>query len=355
MEYDMYYDYIKGSLFGGAVGDALGYPVEFLTKEKIYSKYGEEGIKEYDLSHNGKALISDDTQMTLFTAKGILLGEMRSYLKGISANPSTYVFYAYQDWLHTQNQIYSKSNLTDDWLMDVSELYNRRAPGNTCLEALSFYNNSKLFDDFISKKINNSKGCGGIMRIAPLALRFSNCSAEVLDKQAAQISAITHSHPLGYMPSAILNHIINTVVYHKNDLSLEEIVIDAVNAVSKIFNDKIYAEDIKYMNELIYRAIELSKNNDSDINNIIKLGEGWVAEETLAIAVYCSLKHQNDFSKAIIAAANHSGDSDSTAAVTGNIVGAIVGFDAIDEKWKNNLELKYLILEVAHSICYSWR
>ena len=55
-----------------------------------------------------------------------------------------------------------------------------------------------------------------------------------------------------------------------------------------------------------------------------------MAEETLAIAIYCSLKYQNDFSKGIIAAVNHSGDSDSTGAVTGNILGALLGFDAIE-------------------------
>lgn len=60
----------------------------------------------------------------------------------------------------------------------------------------------------------------------------------------------------------------------------------------------------------------------------------------------------NDFSKGIIAAVNHSGDSDSTGAVTGNILGTLLGYDAIDEKWKRNLELKDVILEMADDLCY---
>lgn len=66
-------DKIRGSLVGGAVGDALGYPVEFISSYiGLQNRYGERGITRYELNENGKALISDDTQMTLFTACGLL-------------------------------------------------------------------------------------------------------------------------------------------------------------------------------------------------------------------------------------------------------------------------------------------
>ena len=103
---------------------------------------------------------------------------------------------------------------------------------------------------------------------------------------------------------------------------------------------------------MIDLAVTLSKNTDSDLNNIHRLGEGWAAEETLGIAIYCALKYQKDFSKAIITAVNHRGDSDSTGAVTGNILGALVGYDAIDNKWKQDLELIDVILEMADDLCY---
>ena len=81
-------------------------------------------------------------------------------------------------------------------------------------------------------------------------------------------------------------------------------------------------------------------------------GEGWVGEETLGISLYCALKYQDDFSSGIIAAVNHKGDSDSTGAVTGNILGALCGYSAIEEKWKKDLELSDVILEVADDLCH---
>ena len=95
-------DCIRGSLMGGAAGDALGYPVEFMTRQSILSKYGLSGIKTFELDRNGKTLVSDDTQMTLFTANGILMGITRGYMRGIGGRPENYVDKAYIDWYYTQ-------------------------------------------------------------------------------------------------------------------------------------------------------------------------------------------------------------------------------------------------------------
>ena len=98
-----YQDKIRGCLFGGAVGDALGYPVEFLPYHRIQQKYGPKGIRQYALDPaTGLALISDDTQMSLFTANGIICRDTRGHMHGIAGAPSDYVYAAYQDWLCTQ-------------------------------------------------------------------------------------------------------------------------------------------------------------------------------------------------------------------------------------------------------------
>ena len=104
---------------------------------------------------------------------------------------------------------------------------------------------------------------------------------------------------------------------------------------------------------MIDRAISLSENDAiDDLDNLHQLGEGWVAEETLGISLYCALRHQDDFSAGILAAVNHNGDSDSTGAVTGNILGALLGYDAIADQWKQGLELSDVILEMADDLCH---
>lgn len=352
-------DKIRGSLIGGAVGDALGYPVEFMSSEMICNKFGERGITEYQLDPvSGKALISDDTQMTLFTADGILVGETRCCMRGVAGPLAAYVSKSYQDWLITQEKDYRTGRMTKrhgtdsgiSWLLDVPELYSNRAPGNTCLSALRAARGQKFSDDLIKNPRNNSKGCGGIMRIAPLGIFYNSANIDALDKEAAEISAVTHGHPLGYMPSAVLTHILNRIVFPKTqELTLKEIIAEATDTVCELFKNTDYITDLR---KIIETAVELADNNDSDRVNIKRLGEGWVAEETLAIALYCALRYEHDFSGGIIAAVNHSGDSDSTGAVVGNILGAINGYSAIEDKWKKNLELIDVILEMADDLCH---
>ncbi len=181
-------DHFRGCLLGGAVGDALGWPVEFLRMNEIKKKYGEEGITDLVEGVNGKAQITDDTQMTLFTAEGILRAENRRREKGISC-PPTLVYHAYLRWLHTQGypQNKDKNSIYDGWLIGIKELYASRAPGNTCLSALSSGSMGT-----IEQPINNSKGCGGVMRAAPVGLFYRKEEAFQI---ACECAALTHGHP----------------------------------------------------------------------------------------------------------------------------------------------------------------
>ena len=352
-------DKIRGCLVGGAVGDALGYAIEFNGEKEIFSRYGKSGITEYELDPlSGKAIISDDTQMTLFTANGLLVGDTRGRMRGIQAWPRYYVANAYKDWLRTQDMTFGKSKMLGrgpsvdwfSWLLDVLELYKRRAPGNTCLSALRYSKPSG--DDFIEEHVNNSKGCGGVMRVAPIALAYDSVDIKTLDYEGSQIAAVTHGHSLGYMPAAVITHIINRIVFSEKKMTLKDITIEAEKTAEAIFEGD---KHLKELTDLIDLAIELSENQDSDLNNIHRLGEGWVAEETMAISIYCALRYQKDFSAGVIASVNHKGDSDSTGAVTGNILGALLGYDAIEEKWKTDLEIIDVILEMADDLCHGCR
>ena len=331
-------DRFRGCLIGGAAGDALGYAVEFRNEGWIFSRYGDRGITEYALE-NGRALISDDTQMTLFTAAGLLAGRAR----GGAENYGNCIRLSYLDWLKTQNDRYpAQGDFTASRLMSVRELYSWRAPGNTCLAALEAGGTGT-----VERPINNSKGCGGVMRVAPVGLFFndSGTTAEQVARIGAEAAAVTHGHVLGWMPAAALSQIVHEI--SQNGDSVYDAVMKTLYVQEEIWPE---SRDREYFLDLMRRAVDLASADRNDLEAVHRLGEGWVGEEALAIAVYCALKHENDFDSAIIASVNHKGDSDSTGAVTGNILGARLGLQGIPEKYTTNLELKDLILETADAL-----
>lgn len=200
----------------------------------------------------------------------------------------------------------------------------------------------------IEVPIIDSKGCGGVMRVAPIGLYFDSRrrSPDAIAMIGAETAALTHGHELGYIPAAALVHMISTLS-HSDGVRLEDAVTEALNASRRLFAK---AKHIDAFSRLMDKAVALSKEDADDLEAIRELGESWVAEETLAIAVYCALKHQNDFERAIIAAVNHSGDSDSTGSVTGNILCAHLGVDAIPDRYLENLELRDVIAEIARDL-----
>ena len=358
-------DSIRGCLMAGAAGDALGYEVEFMSRRSILSRFGENGITKFALDRNGKALISDDTQMTLFTANGMLMGLTRGYMRGIGGRPEKYVNIAYLDWYYTQTSK-KREMLIDDWhptwLRDLPEMAHLRAPGNTCLSACE-----SLFRG--EKAQNNSKGCGGIMRVAPMALldagyasrNENSYSIEELAEAGGEIAECTHKHPLGFLPASLLTVLLYKVIPMTAKQVQEEIdgiVAATVNILDRIYKGK-HDADKRYLKELTMKAVQLAHSDISDADAIRQLGEGWVAEETWAIALYCAIRHIDSVEDAIIASVNHDGDSDSTGSVCGNIMGAIYGYEHIKErnifcpegkKLEDVLELSEIILALADDL-----
>lgn len=332
-------DSFRGCMFGGAVGDALGYAVEFMNNEQIRETYGDGGITRHTLI-DGKALVSDNTQMTLFTANGILNGMTEEYMRGSRRSMERYLHNAYMDWQKTQRLTSSATAGRSSWLYNVSAMHSVRAPGGTCLRSL----NSGIMGT-MEHPINTSKGCGGIMRAAPIGLYFDQAKYALSDISmlGARSAALTHGHPLGFMTAAALVHIISQIVY--GDFSgkdaLHDIIRDCQRAMSAQFAQY---DKVQRMNELIDMAVDYANQDLPDAQTIAKLGEGWVAEEALAAAIYCALKYEHDFESAMIAAVNHSGDSNSTGSITGNILGAYLGYQAIPAYFLENLEL-YSVIE----------
>ena len=200
----------------------------------------------------------------------------------------------------------------------------------------------------VKHPINRSKGCGGVMRVAPIGLYFSEkrMPIERSDMIGAEAAAITHGHELGWLPAAVLVHIIRHLIENDGETILAA-VQDARFTLPDVYPE---AEKMDVLQALLQKAIDLSKSELDDLDAIRQLRQGWVGEEALAIAVYCALKHSDSFEDAIVTAVNHSGDSDSTGAIAGNIMGAALGLHAIPEKYLDKLELRDVILELADDL-----
>lgn len=328
---------IAGCLLGGAVGDALGAPIEFKSLAEIRGTFGPGGLTDYSPAYGVLGAITDDTQMTLFTAEGLLRAACRANHKGIS-NPQFIVYLAYLRWLKTQGyrsrSEYFLEATTEDvpngWLTGVKRLHARRGPGNTCLAALK----SDSFGTTDGLPINDSKGCGGVMRAAPAGIVTGD-----VDRAFAlgcETSAITHGRPTGWLSGGALAVIVR-------DLLDERSLPDAVDSAMRMLKKDKRSRQCR---DALTAAAKLAGEGPPSAEKLATLGEGWVAEEALAIGVYAALSSAT-FREGVLLAVNHGGDSDSTGSIAGNILGAAMGLGAIPKKWLDGLELKDVIEQVA--------
>jgi len=308
-------DKARGCLLGAAAGDALGAPVEFLSRDQINERYGEDGLVDYDSKGGLKpGSYTDDTQMTLATAVGCIRA-IQLCKEGKECDFKEIVYQEYLEWYEMQK-----------------DPDNRRAPGNTCLSALG---SGKM--GTLEERINDSKGCGGVMRTAPVGLAFKAGEAFL---RGAEIAAITHGHPSGFLPAGFLAEMISRIVEGK---TLEE-AYDLSLAVLNSYPG--YEETL----QKIGLAREMALKGEEAETAIPRIGEGWVGDEALAIALYCSFSYPSDWKKAVITAVNITGDSDSTGSVTGAILGALLGEKAIPADWVKRLENSALIMKIADEI-----
>ena len=334
-------------LLGGAVGDAFGYEVEFERLPEIRARFGPAGI-ETPVLHHGKLIVSDDTQMTLFTLEGLLhcLKDRAAWQE--ACIPA--VREAYLDWLRTQaGGSVSGQASGSGWLADQPQMRVRRAPGNTCLSALHSGGHGS-----IGKPINNSKGCGGAMRTAPIGL-LPCADVDTVFRLAAEAAALTHGHPSGYLSAGMVAAIIRVLLdggslAAKPGTPSDSGAIDRCRGILKTYAG--HEETLRAVDGAVQLAAKGLKDHAAADET---LGGGWVGEEALAIALYAALSAES-FVEAIKIATNHSGDSDSTAAIAGQLWGAANGLAGMPHDWISNADVLIPLLHVARQLtlsCYA--
>ncbi|AXB48922.1 ADP-ribosylglycohydrolase [Amycolatopsis albispora] len=333
-------DRFLGSILAGAVGDALGAADEFEPIHIIRELRGPAGITDLVPAFGGLGKITDDTQMTLFTLEGLIRGHAH-LRRGGQTGLEHFVQSAYQRWLHTQDYSWedcrgpqNTSLEPDGWLITHRELFSRRAPGKTCLTALMSYGNNGQMGSF-THRLNTSKGCGGVMRTAPAAL-WPGDPGTVFGV-GAMAAALSHSHPSGYLSAGALSVIVRHLI---DGGTLPDAVDEAFRQLARWQHHEETTAALRV-------GVRLAEQGPPTPEKIATIdGGGWIGESALAIAVYVALATDN-LDEALLAAVNHSGDSDSTGAICGNIAGAMYGPGALRPSWLEHLELRNTIEELA--------
>lgn len=339
-----YLDRVRGCLLGGALGDALGAPLEFLGLEEIRERFGSGGLRHLERAYGRVGAITDDTQMTLFTAEGLIRAWVRGDARGL-CDPAAIVHHAYLRWLHTQGDPWREiagapgEEEPDGWLVQERWLHARRAPGRTCLGAL------RGARGLGTPARNDSKGCGGVMRVAPVGLlphtgTGGEREIEEIFRLGVETAALTHGQASGQLPAGVLAAAIFAIVREGRPLGP---ALDAATGLLRAWPH--HGETLRALE----RARALAARGGVTAERLESLGGGWIAEEALAIAVAAALAHPGPEAlwEALVLAANHSGDSDSTAAIAGNLLGALHGEGALPAGALAELEGREAIARLA--------
>jgi len=301
----------EGAMLGLAVGDALGFPAEFRTRGQILASFGPAGLTDLVALHDPAwperphilgtrhpaGTVSDDTQMTIALAEGLLdapAGDLDARMTAVARRFCT--------WAQAPD--------------------NDRAPGNTCLEGCA---RLAAGMPWRTAGVAASKGCGSAMRVAPIGLLYGRDPAAVLEVARAS-SLLTHGHDAAVEGAAAAALLVALALDKRTPRQMYEAVMQEVAPRSA---------DLRRCFELLPGLLgappEVALSRDG-------LGEGWVAEEAVASALWCLWREPDDYRRAVLLAANTTGDSDSIACITGGIAGALHGAAAIPAVWRERVE-----------------
>lgn len=293
---------LRGYLFGTACADALGRPVEHLPLEQIKEKYGERGILEIPPDSPW----TDDTQLMLVLARGLLHGAELE-LPGLM------------------------DKIAEELVLWLGEP-DLGAGATTKGAALSLKDGIHWSESGL-----NSKTCGSLMRVGILGFIFSNDPDKLIE--AASLSGrITHNHPTADAASVAGAYAVKLAL---DGIAPEDMFLPLLRVTEGISDE--FTEALKH-------SYELAHSNLSDEEALQKLGQGWYADETFALAYFCILRYPDNYKKAVQTGVNITGDSDSVGSVAGGILGARLGIEAVPVSWVEALKEKEIIEEMVEPL-----
>jgi ADP-ribosylglycohydrolase/protein-tyrosine phosphatase len=318
------------SLLAGALGDAIGGPLEFIDHQTIERQFPAR-IRSL-LAGDAALEITDDTQMTLYTLAG-LLDAPAPELRFAAVRTAYLAWYAGQ--MQTALPSLPAAATWTRLLLSTPTVNKMQAPGQTCLSALAAGGNGTL-----AAPPNQSKGCGAVMRFAPFAwLAHSAGEAAALSEQTA---LITHGHTLGYQPAGLAASLLWHRLHDAKSLA---------DTLRNMLADRRGIDEL--LGDLLQWAVEFGDKASAPRRHPQLLGEGWIGEEALAIALCHAIRGEAnaiELSTLLWDAAAHDGDSDSTAAIAGNFAVAPL-WDGDSMEALARIDALDTLLDFAEALC----
>ncbi|MEV3919393.1 ADP-ribosylglycohydrolase family protein [Actinomadura coerulea] len=338
---DMTIDRMLGCLFGGAVGESLGRPVEGMSITEIRAAYGPAGVTGLP----GRAEIGEATQLSLLTAQAGVQASIRARARGIGGAYLGLVQANYLAWLRAQGErIREQDSLVSGPALRDPAVTARRGAGRTTLAALRMAAERGKPGwplGTVDEPVNDSKGCAGTVRAAPCGFGYPDPGAVFTRGQGA--AALTHGHPSGRLPAGALAVAVSALVHGAT-------LVDALErAMAELLNHEGHEETAAALE----RALALPLGGQAP-ERLESLGGGFTGPEALAVAVHAALAAEaaggyplEIVPRGMLLAVNHSGDSDSTGAICGNLLGARYGSRAVPEHWRAGVEAAGVIAVLA--------
>lgn len=336
-------EYYGGCLLGGAVADALGAAADGLSPADIHKRFGPAGVRDYGLVFDREGAVTAYTQLALFTAEGALRAKVKAEEYSTPLSIVAPVYNAYQRWLATQDGICDARmfiGIGGGQLIRWPDLYRKRNAEACCLEALT---DGRLGQPDIP--INDDRGCGAAVRMAPLGLFYCSESIfrcldpatvdQTLFTTGCQLGALTHGHPDAFLAAACQALLIFRLIRG------DELYEALKNTLAILVQHPRHEPCRSRLEDVL-----TGDNNQETLDNENHM----TASRILAQAIRCALDAHGDFSRGVLAAVNLGGPSAGRAALTGQLLGASLGRSNIPDSWLRRLELHDVIAGISEDL-----
>ncbi|MET8453039.1 ADP-ribosylglycohydrolase family protein [Streptomyces sp. NPDC005209] len=321
---------VRGTLLGGAVGDALGAPVDGLTIEEIRAEYGVEGLVDLTFGFGRRGAVTHHTQLTLFTVDGLIRAQVR---RDTGAwHPPTDLHRAYLRWAATQRDWGPDERRKDDgWLAREEWLYARRDPSRALLIGFG----DEHMGTLEAPKSPGELGPEAVARSAPFGL-LVGWEPQLVAQLAVECAAQTHGHPAAYLSAGAYAVIVHALARGE---SLDGAVQRALAMLAARPGHQPVSDALQY-------ALGAVRQGMPTPARVEELAGDGAADGLLAAAVYCALVGE-DVRHGLCLAVNQAGPSGAAGALTGGLLGALHGETALPPAWLAELEGRPTILELA--------